>query len=146
MHKLKFLAAIFFLFSGCETIKPLKVQNTRHQSFEYISDPAQTTEKVIDFLLQKNFEIKIMRYNVISTIFKNYSNTIVGQERADEPKAYFIANCKSIECPVVTFNLTAQITANRVSIHYSNILATPIKYDATPTFRLVKELEDFLKN
>lgn len=146
LKKTKIWAAIFLILSGCETVKPLKVQNTKHQSFLFNSDPTQTTEKVIDFLLEKNFEFIIMDYNVIVTGDKVYSLTIADQTREDKMDGYFIANCRSFECPTVSFGLAVQVTKTKVSIHYKNILPFPSKYAATPTFRLIKELEAFLKN
>lgn len=146
MKKIKFLAAIFFLLSGCETIKPLKIQNPRHQFFYYDSDREKTIEKVIDFFSEKNFEIKTMGYHTIVTEDKTYTTSVVSQKNKDFSNAYFISNCTRFGCPIVKFILTIQVTNSKVTVHYNSIKTTPDSYSATPSCLLVEELEDFLKN
>lgn len=145
--KTKIWAAIFLMLSGCETIQPLKVQNPKHQFLNHNLEIYQATEKVISFLIEKNFEIKTMGYHTIVTEDKAYTTSVISQkEKKENLKGYFIANCTSIQCPTVGFILTVQITTNKISMHYSQIRTTPNNYSATPTFTLKEELEAFLKN
>jgi hypothetical protein len=145
LKKSKILLPFFWVIFGCETIKPLRVQNPWSQSFAYESNP-ETIERVIQFLIEKKIEIKTMAYNTIICEKKVYATTVFDQNQKSSEKAHFLANCLTKMCPVVSFTLCVQITRSKVNIFYNNVDVLPKEFSVTPTFRITEELESFLKN
>jgi hypothetical protein len=128
--------------TSCTTLKPLTGTYSRHQSISITPNTDARIEKIIDFLLNKNFRIENVYHNTITTQPRSYTTT-VSPENSKKEKTYFVANCMQ-ECPVVTFVISIQIIDNKINMHYSSISTTPDVFTAQPTEELLHELREFL--